>query len=306
MMKPNISPMFRGSKLVPSTSPSPPMATHASGTNVTMIHQCSVRWASTPGACTTEAMGSTMIADSTPWAAPDNTLAIATSQMGHGAWTRSSISRVKPNSCAIASAIDCTPWNMTEIPTTPGTRIVANADCCTVPCPPMPWPIFGNTYRNTKHSRNGWMIVRSTNSQMCLRSTTRSRSIRAPSAVQLAAATERVGPPPIRRAGAWVSTVEAISPATSRPASSRPTPAPASVAQLLAGQVDEHRLQARLGDGQVHQVEPTALGGRGDARNQPVGALDVQLDPAVHTPGPGDPGHLPGEQLTQPVDVPGR
>ena len=44
------------------------------------------------------------------------------------------------------------------------------------------------------------MSVRSTNSQMCLRSTTRSRSSRAPSAVQLAAATERVGPPPIRRA----------------------------------------------------------------------------------------------------------
>ena len=44
------------------------------------------------------------------------------------------------------------------------------------------------------------MIVRSTNSQMCLRSTTTSRSSSAPSAVQLAAATERVGPPPIRRA----------------------------------------------------------------------------------------------------------
>ncbi len=63
-----------------------------------------------------------------PWAAPDSTLAMATSQMGHGACTRSSISRVKPNSCAMARAIDCTPWNMTEIPTTPGTRIVANAD----------------------------------------------------------------------------------------------------------------------------------------------------------------------------------
>ena len=46
------------------------------------------------------------------------------------------------------------------------------------------------------------MTVRSTNSQKCLRSTTTSRSIRAPSAVQLAAATERVGPPPMWRAGA--------------------------------------------------------------------------------------------------------
>ena len=50
------------------------------------------------------------------------------------------------------------------------------------------------------------MSVRSTNSQMCLRSTTRSRSSSAPSAVQLAAATDRVGPPPIRRAGAWAVT----------------------------------------------------------------------------------------------------
>src|SRR6185437_5157468 len=74
----------------------------------------------------------------------------------------------------------------------------------------MPCPIFGNTYRKTKQSRNGWMIVRSTNSHRCLRSTTRSRSSSAPSAVQLAAATERVGPPPIRRAGASVVTDVAI------------------------------------------------------------------------------------------------
>ena len=86
-----------------------------------------------------------MAADSRPWAAPDRTLAMATSQIGHGACTRSSISRVKPNSWAMASAMDCTPWNMTEIPTTPGTRMVAKADCCRGPWPPMPWPIFGNT-----------------------------------------------------------------------------------------------------------------------------------------------------------------
>ena len=188
------------------------MATQASGTNVRMIHQCRDRCACTPGACTTEAIGSTMMAEITPWAAPDSTLATATSQIGHGACTRSSISRVKPNSWAMASAIDCTPWNMTEMPTTPGTRMVANADSAAVPCPPMPWPIFGNTNRNTKQSRNGWMIVRSTNSQACLRSTTRSRSSSAPSAVQLAAATDRVGPPPIRWVAAGVSAV-VISPA---------------------------------------------------------------------------------------------
>ena len=86
-----------------------------------------------------------MIADSTPWAAAESTLAMATSQIGQGACTRSSISLVKPNSWDMASAIDCTPWNITEIPTTPGTRMVANADCAVVPWPPIPCPIFGNT-----------------------------------------------------------------------------------------------------------------------------------------------------------------
>ena len=71
---------------------------------------------------------------------------MATSQMGHGACTRSSISRVKPNSWAMLRAMDCTPWNMTEIPTTPGTSTVANADSAAMPPPPpMPWPIFGKT-----------------------------------------------------------------------------------------------------------------------------------------------------------------
>ena len=154
-----------------------------------------------------------MIADSTPCAAPESTLATATSQMGQGACTRSSISRVKPNSWAMFRAMDCTPWNMTEMPTTPGTRMVANADSAAVPCPPMPWPILGNTNRNTKQSRNGWITVRSTNSHRCLRSTTRSRSMSAPSAVQLAAATDRVGPPPIRRGGAWGVSEAVISPA---------------------------------------------------------------------------------------------
>ncbi len=76
---------------------------------------------------------------------PDATLAIATSQIGQGACTRSSISRVKPNSWDMASAIDWTPWNMIEIPTTPGTRIVAKSDSWALVCPPMPCPIFGKT-----------------------------------------------------------------------------------------------------------------------------------------------------------------
>ena len=93
-----------------------------------MIAQCKVRCASTRAACTTAASGSTMRADSSPWHVPDSTLAIATSQMGHGAWTRSSISRVNPNSWDIWSATDWTPWNMIEMPTTPATSTVANDD----------------------------------------------------------------------------------------------------------------------------------------------------------------------------------
>ncbi len=145
-MNPNIRPMLRGSKLVPSSRPSEAMVTQASGTRVTMIHQWRVRWASTPLAWTTEAMGRTMTAEMRPCTAPDRTLAMATSQMGQGAWTRSSISRVKPNSWDMTRATDCTPWKRMEIPTTPGTSRVAKADSATgPPPPPMPWPIFGNT-----------------------------------------------------------------------------------------------------------------------------------------------------------------
>ena len=91
-------------------------------------------------------MGRTMAAEIRPCTEPDSTLDMATSQIGHGAWTRSSISLVKPNSWAIWSATDWTPWNMIEIPTTPGTSTVANADSATRPCPPpTPWPILGKT-----------------------------------------------------------------------------------------------------------------------------------------------------------------
>ena len=99
-MKPNISPRLRGSKLVPSSRPSEVMARQASGTMVTMMSQCRLIWASTPAAWTTDAMGSTMMAEINPWAPPEMTFEIATSQIGQGACTRSSISRVNPNSCA--------------------------------------------------------------------------------------------------------------------------------------------------------------------------------------------------------------
>ena len=49
-----------------------------------------IYWASTPAAWTTEAMGRTMAAEMSPCTPPEITLEMATSQMGHGAWTRSS------------------------------------------------------------------------------------------------------------------------------------------------------------------------------------------------------------------------
>ena len=78
---------------------------------------------------------------------PEITLEMATSQMGQGACTLSSISRVKPNSWAIGMATAWMPWNMMERPTTPGTRTVAKADSAPgMPlAPPMPCPIFGKT-----------------------------------------------------------------------------------------------------------------------------------------------------------------
>ena len=86
-----------------------------------------------------------MTAEIMPCTTPESILAIATSHIGHGAWTRSSISRVKPNSCESCSATDCTPWNMMVMPTTPGTSTVAKADSAAVLPPPIPCPIFGNT-----------------------------------------------------------------------------------------------------------------------------------------------------------------
>ena len=80
------------------------MHTHDRGTSVRMSSQCRLICASTPAAWTTEAMGRTMAAESSPWAPPEITLEMATSQMGQGACTLSSISRVKPNSWAIGIA----------------------------------------------------------------------------------------------------------------------------------------------------------------------------------------------------------
>ena len=134
---------------------------------------------------------------------------------------------MKPNSWASTIATAWMPWNMMAMPTTPGTSTVAKADwpACPLP-PPTPWPMVGNTYRNTKTSRNGWTSVRATNSNTCLRSTARSRRTSAASASRLAAAAERAGVAVM--AGRWPS------PAGASPAA---VPAAAAPAGVPAGTV---------------------------------------------------------------------
>ena len=58
--------MLRGSNVVPSSSPSEVIATHASGISVTTIAQCTDRWAATWEAWITAAIGNTIAAASSP------------------------------------------------------------------------------------------------------------------------------------------------------------------------------------------------------------------------------------------------
>ena len=171
------------------------MATQASGTIVTMIHQCRLMWASTPAAWTTEAMGSTMTAEMSPWTAPESTLDMATSQIGQGAWTRSSISRVKPNSWAICMATAWTPWNMIEMPTTPGTSTVANADSAagSLPAADALADLGEDVEEDEARAGTAGPRVRMTNSQKFFRSTHQVAQDERPRAVRLAATVDRVG-----------------------------------------------------------------------------------------------------------------
>src|SRR6516162_2264558 len=79
-----------------------------------------------------------------------------------------------------------------------------------------------------------------------------------------------------------------------------------SFPQLLAGEVDEHRLQARLVHRHVDQGEPAAFGRHGDPREDPVVTTHVQLEPARDRVAAGDTWYLPGQQLGEPVAVAGR
>ena len=184
-----------------------------------------------------------MAADSSPWAAPDRTLATATSQMGQGAWTRSSISRVNPNSWAMARATDCTPWNMIEIPTTPGTRMVAKAGLGRRPLAPD--ALADLREHEEEHEAQQERLDQRPQHELA----------------QVLAQHQEVAQDQRPQGGHAGGRAEC--------SGGRSTDvlvggcaiddAP-SVAELLAGQVDEHRLQGRLGHREVEDREPGLLG----------------------------------------------
>jgi hypothetical protein len=89
-------------------------------------------------------MGKTMIPASRHCKAPATIFSTATIDAGSGASTRSSISRVKPNSCTSGRATAWMPWNRIEVATTPATSRVEKTSAPS-PVPPTPWPIFGKT-----------------------------------------------------------------------------------------------------------------------------------------------------------------
>ena len=143
-----------------------------SGSSVRIGSHCTSRCTGVAGM--NAANGNTTSAANIPWIPPATTFSIATPAIGSGAITRSSISRVNPNSCTSGSATACTPWNMHAIATTPGTSRLEKV-VSPEPEPPTPNPIFGNTYVNTKTKSSGCITERTMNSTTFLRRTLRSR-----------------------------------------------------------------------------------------------------------------------------------
>ena len=88
------------------------------------------------------------------------------------------------------------PWKMQLIATRPGAMSVENSAALSA-VPPTPWPIFGNTYANTKTMSRGCMIVRMRNGTTVLRSTCMSRSSRAPNDCSEARRVERNSARPV-------------------------------------------------------------------------------------------------------------
>ena len=197
-----------------------------------MIHQCRLRWASTPAAWTTDAMGRTMMAEMTPWMAPDRTLAhrhqpdrarrldpvldLAGEPELLGHLQRHRLDALEH---------DRDPHHAGD--EHGGERRLARAR-------PLhrrrrPGRSWGRRRGRRSTAETAAPRCGRTNSTKCFRSTTRSRSISAPRAIRLA---ERPS------GSAWAV---AIGPRARAGAGSRSS---SSVAQLPAGEVDEHGLEA--------------------------------------------------------------
>src|SRR5438477_1193272 len=133
------------------------------------------------------------------------------------------------------------PWKIIALAMTPPTSKVENPSAAR-PVPPTPWPIFGNTYVNTKISSSGCMIVRPRNIRTSLRNTVRSRSSNAAKASRLACA---VGFASVSRIAL-------------------------SITELLPGEADEHGLERGFSHREVVDIDARALGGGEDAREHPA------------------------------------
>ena len=199
------------------------------------------------------------------------TLAIATSQIGHGAWTRSSISRVKPNSWDICSATDWTPWNMIEMPTTPATRTVANADSdAAAPAADPGAPADGLADLGEHVEEHEAQEERLDDA--CAARTPR-RSCAARRGRGGAAPRGRCGsrrtPCASRRGPRGVARRRCVAVVGHQSRSSLPVRLMNTVSRV--GSATERSSTAK----------PGVLGGRDGAREQPVAAADVQLEPVV-------------------------
>src|SRR5208282_6628392 len=72
-----------------------------------------------------------------------------------------------------------------------------------------------------------------------------------------------------------------------------------SVAQILSGQPDEDRLERGLSDGEIRQREAGRLRGLDHARDEPLRAVDVQLDPVGDLTRPCEPLEVLAEGVGQ-------
>ena len=148
-----------------------------------------------------------------------------------------------------------------EIATTPGTRTVANAD--SGPPAPRPRRSPGRWTGKRRGRRNEQERLDDGAHQELgevLAHTSRSRRISARRAARLASIAERVGLSSIL---GWSRAVASVPHSRS----------------ALPGQVDEDRLEARLGDRQVSDLEAPALRRVDDAGHESVGSLHLSSTP---------------------------